>query len=126
MSAPASDGFVFKSCRRVAAPGTMPAPLQAEAGGVAVGRPETAATPFRPFKAYALAYAAKRTGAPALLLASTLSIQRSSVRDKFVTFYKDAATGQRQWAQAVASGARILRVIVTADPEFVLPVAVRS
>jgi hypothetical protein len=116
MSAPASREFIFKS-RRATSAGSVAGP-QAPADRAAGVVGAVPAEPFRPFRAYVLAWPAHRPKGAMHLVPSTLSVKRSDVRGEFIGFYRDRETGNRQWARALKDGARIMRVIVSADPSF--------
>lgn len=114
----AAPPFEFKSRRAISA-GLVAGP-QAPADRTAGEGESAPAAPFRPFRAYVLAYASRRQGHLHPIL-STLSVKRSKVKDAFCDFYRDREAGNRQWARALKSGARITRVVVTADPDFDFP-----
>lgn len=104
--------LIFRSRR--ALPAGADAGPQAPAARTAGVVQSAPAAPFRPFRAYALAYAARGPGR-VHLCPSTLSAKRRGVREGFIGLYRDRATGQRHWIRALENGARIVRVIVSAE-----------
>ncbi len=118
--------LMFKS-RRTSSPAGLAGGVAAPLTGSAAGEEQSmvpAAEPFRPFRAYVLAYPSRRAGHLHPVL-STLSYKRSDVREAFAAFYRDRDAANRQWARAMKGGARIVRLVVTMDPTFDLPEALQ-